>query len=252
MNQTLHFTHLFSFSSMYSWSETSGSWTTLTLTGLELCRSLLTSWTLRSWLQISPVTCKKGGLKHVRHIKKKKSGRDWLWSFLPLELCLTFHHLPHLLLWSQEAPKANHNLQTGITWTHNSYCCRLFTQRKTALTTFYRFLPDSQLYSWPGSSWWLVLSDPVALLACRLPRTNEKTAALCSGGWLLWWAEPLQRGPILGPSVWNLRMWVKRVQKVQLKSTFRVWALLSPHDQEVAQQTTTCLVVGRFSTKTKP
>lgn len=53
---TSHHTHLFSFSSMYSWSDTSGNWTTLTRTGLELCRSLLTSWTLRSWLQISPVT----------------------------------------------------------------------------------------------------------------------------------------------------------------------------------------------------
>lgn len=51
-----HHTYLFSFSSMYSWSDTSGSWTTLTRTGLELCRSLLTSWTRRSWLQISPVT----------------------------------------------------------------------------------------------------------------------------------------------------------------------------------------------------
>lgn len=54
-----HHTHLFSFSSMYSWSDTSGNWTTLTRTGLELCRSLLTSWTLRSWLQISPVTCRR-------------------------------------------------------------------------------------------------------------------------------------------------------------------------------------------------
>lgn len=56
---TCHFTHLFSFSSMYSWSDTSGNWTTLTRTGLELCRSLLTSWTLRSWLQISPVTWRR-------------------------------------------------------------------------------------------------------------------------------------------------------------------------------------------------
>lgn len=45
---TDNYTHLFSFSSIYSWSETSGNWTTLTLTGLELCKSLLTSWTLRS------------------------------------------------------------------------------------------------------------------------------------------------------------------------------------------------------------
>lgn len=149
MNQTLHFTHLFSFSSMYSWSETSGSWTTLTLTGLELCRSLLTSWTLKSWLQISPVTCKKGGLKHVRHIKEKKHQGEidcgvsyllnYVWHSIIFLICFCGHRKLQRQTITYRLESHEHTTVTAVDCSHNG------KQRWQLFTGFCRthsFTPD--------------------------------------------------------------------------------------------------------------